>query len=264
MGPRPDPTHRADCPIAHAVWSLDGFLHKAGILDYAGGGVVHLNSGVSALMCAICLGKRHGHGSSRFEPHNVSISLIGASLLWVGWFGFNAGSAVSAGQYAGLALSTTQVATGAAGMSWMFTEWAIKGKPTVMSVISGAVAGLVAITPACGFVDHNGAIIMGFVVGIVCSQSIRIKHYFGFDDALDAFGVHGVGGVIGALLTGLFASPKLNNFYRAFPSLHQHCALRAGPRISQRADACSHCSGLPHQGRAVPRAVHAACLRRLL
>jgi Amt family ammonium transporter len=162
------------CPIAHAVWSLDGFLHKAGILDFAGGGVVHLNSGVSALMCAICLGKRHGHGHSRFEPHNVSISLIGASLLWVGWFGFNAGSAGGANATAGIAMATTQVATGAAGMSWMLTEWFVKGKPTLMSVISGAVAGLVAITPAAAFVDCNGAIIMGFIVGIICSQAIRL------------------------------------------------------------------------------------------
>ena len=235
-------------PVAHSVWAMDGFLRLAGILDFAGGTVVHISSGFAALVASIVLGKRHGHGNARFEPHNVSISLIGASLLWVGWFGFNAGSAVSAGQYAGLALSTTQVATGAAGMSWMLTEWAIKGKPTVMSVISGAVAGLVAITPACGFVDHNGAIIMGFVVGIVCSQSIRIKHYFGFDDALDAFGVHGVGGVIGALLTGLFASPKLNNFYRALPRAPAAscCALtpafplqRAAPSRPSRAPARS-------------------------
>jgi ammonium transporter, Amt family len=147
------------------------------------------------------------------QPHNVSISLIGASLLWVGWFGFNAGSAFGANALAGMAMVTTQVATGAAGMSWMFTEWFVKGKPTLMSVISGAVAGLVAITPAAGFVDCNGAIIMGFVVGIVCSQSIRLKHYFGYDDALDAFGVHGVGGAMGSMLTGLFAQPKNNNFY---------------------------------------------------
>ena len=206
-------------PVAHSVWAPDGFLRLAGILDFAGGTVVHISSGFAALVASIVLGKRHGHGNARFEPHNVSISLIGASLLWVGWFGFNAGSAVSAGMYAGLALSTTQVATGAAGMSWMLTEWAIKGKPTVMSVISGAVAGLVAITPACGFVDHNGAIIIGFVVGIVCSQSIRLKNYFGYDDALDAFGVHGVGGVIGAIMTGLFARPKLTNFYRALAPL---------------------------------------------
>jgi Amt family ammonium transporter len=219
-------------PVAHSVWALDGFLRLAGILDFAGGTVVHISSGFSALVAAIVLGKRHGHGNARFEPHNVSISLIGASLLWVGWFGFNAGSAISAGKYAGLALSTTQVATGAAGMSWMLTEWAIKGKPTVMSVISGAVAGLVAITPACGYVDHNGAIIMGFAVGIVCSQSIRIKHYFGFDDALDAFGVHGVGGVIGGLLTGLFASPKLNNFYPGCPIKGEPCPGPGSQRIS--------------------------------
>ena len=211
------------CPIAHSVWAMDGFLHLAGILDFAGGGVVHLNSGVAALMCAICLGKRHGHGNARFEPHNVSISLIGASLLWVGWFGFNSGSAGAANASAGIAMATTQIATGAAGMSWMFTEWFIKGKPTLMSVISGAVAGLVAITPAAGFVDCNGAIIIGFLVGIVCNQSIRLKHLLGYDDALDAFGVHGVGGAFGSLMTGLFAQPKLNNVYIGCPYSSEPC-----------------------------------------
>jgi Amt family ammonium transporter len=221
-------------PVAHSVWATDGFLRLAGILDFAGGTVVHISSGFSALVAAIVLGKRHGHGNARFEPHNVSISLIGASLLWVGWFGFNAGSALMAGPYAGLAMSTTQIASGAAGMSWMCTEWALKGKPTVMGVISGAVAGLVAITPACGFVDHNGAIIMGFVVGIVCSFSVRLKHFFGYDDALDAFGVHGVGGVLGGLLTGLFASPKLNNFYPGCPieAEMEHCTGPFSQRIS--------------------------------
>jgi Amt family ammonium transporter len=231
------------CPVAHWVWATDGFLRLAGKLDFAGGTVVHISSGFAALVASIVLGKRHGHGNARFEPHNVSISLIGASLLWVGWFGFNAGSAVSAGPAAGMALSTTQVATGAAGMSWMLTEWAVKGKPTVMSVISGAVSGLVAITPACGYVDHNGAIIMGFIVGIICSQAIRLKHYFGYDDALDAFGVHGVGGVLGGLLTGLFASPKLNNFYRTRPLLATllcgtpacaHRLTRITPALPQR------------------------------
>ena len=213
------------CPIAHSVWAMDGFLHLAGILDFAGGGVVHLNSGVAALMCAICLGKRHGHGNARFEPHNVSISLIGASLLWVGWFGFNSGSAGAANASAGIAMATTQIATGAAGMSWMFTEWFIKGKPTLMSVISGAVAGLVAITPAAGFVDCNGAIIIGFLVGIVCNQSIRLKHLLGYDDALDAFGVHGVGGAFGSLMTGLFAQPKLNNVYIGCPYTTEPCPV---------------------------------------
>jgi Amt family ammonium transporter len=220
------------CPIAHSVWATDGFLRLAGILDFAGGTVVHISSGFAALVASIVLGKRHGHGNARFEPHNVSISLIGASLLWVGWFGFNAGSAVAAGMYAGLALSTTQIATGAAGMSWMLTEWALKGKPTVMSVISGAVAGLVSITPACGFVDHNGAIIMGFIVGIVCSFSVQLKHKLGYDDALDAFGVHGVGGVIGGLLTGLFASPKLNNFYPGCPIKGEPCDGPFTQRVS--------------------------------
>ena len=220
------------CPIAHSVWAMDGFLHLAGLLDFAGGTVVHISSGFSALVAAIVLGKRHGHGNARFEPHNVSISLIGASLLWVGWFGFNAGSAGGSNAIAGMALSTTQIATGAAGMSWMMTEWVLKGKPTVMSVISGAVAGLVTITPACGYVDHNGAIIMGFITGIVCSFSVRWKHYFGYDDALDAFGAHGVGGVVGALLTGLFASPKLNNFYPGCPIANEPCYGPFTQRIS--------------------------------
>jgi Amt family ammonium transporter len=219
-------------PVAHWVWGPDGYLRDAGILDFAGGTVVHISSGFSALVAAIVLGKRHGHGNARFEPHNISISLIGASLLWVGWFGFNGGSAVASGAYAGLALSTTQIATGAAGMSWMMTEWALKGKPTVMGVISGAVSGLVCITPACGFVDHNGAIIMGFICGIVCSFSVRLKHKLGYDDALDAFGVHGVGGVLGALLTGLFASPKLNNFYPGCPIKDEPCGGPFTQRVS--------------------------------
>jgi len=223
------------CPIAHSVWATDGFLHMAGILDYAGGSVVHLNSGVAALMCAICLGKRHGHGISRFEPHNVSISLIGASLLWVGWFGFNAGSAGGANIAAGTAMMTTQIATGAGGMSWMFIEWYMKGKPTVMSVISGAVAGLVAITPAAGFVDANGAIIIGFLVGIFCHFTIHIKDKLGFDDALDAFGVHGCGGAFGSLMTGLFAQPKLNQLYPGCPHPNEPCpgpGLAAGQLVS--------------------------------
>ena len=223
------------CPIAHSVWATAGFLHMAGILDYAGGSVVHLNRGVAALMCAICLGKRHGHGISRFEPHNVSISLIGASLLWVGWFGFNAGSAGGANIAAGTAMMTTQIATGAGGMSWMFIEWYMKGKPTVMSVISGAVAGLVAITPAAGFVDANGAIIIGFLVGIFCHFTIHIKDKLGFDDALDAVGVHGCGGAFGSLMTGLFAQPKLNQLYPGCPHPNEPCpgpGLAAGQLVS--------------------------------
>jgi len=220
------------CFVAHSVWGPGGFLRTAGILDFAGGSVVHLSSGVAALMCAIVLGKRHGHGNARFEPHNVSISLIGASLLWVGWFGFNAGSAVSSGALAGQAMANTQICAGAAGMSWMMTEWFVKGKPTLMSVISGAVSGLVSITPGAGFVDYNGAIIMGFITGILCSQSIRLKHYFGYDDALDAFGVHGMGGAIGSILTGLFATPKLNNFYPACPYDTEPCMGEWTQRVS--------------------------------
>ena len=220
------------CPVAHSVWAPDGFLHLAGLLDFAGGTVVHITSGFSALVAALILGKRHGYGCSRFEPHNVSLSMIGASLLWVGWFGFNAGSAYGANVFAGNAMITTQIATGSAALSWMLTEWVCKGKPTVMSVISGAVAGLVAITPACGFVDGNAAIIIGFVTGIICSFSVRWKHALGYDDALDAFGVHGVGGALGALFTGLFASPKLNNFYPGCPIKSEPCLGPGTQRVS--------------------------------
>jgi len=218
-------------PVAHAVWFTDGnpnnknngFLtygrlyskqinglqFYAGILDFAGGSVVHINSGVAALVAAVMLGRRHGLGKIPMEPHNLSISLIGASLLWVGWYGFNAGSACAANYRAGYAMATTQIATGAAGLSWMFTEWAVKGRPTVLAIISGAVAGLVVITPASGFVDMTGAMLCGFIGGIVCFASAQLKHKLGYDDALDAFGVHGVGGALGAFLTGLFASPDV-------------------------------------------------------
>ena len=204
------------CPVAHSVWAVDGFLSKAQVLDFAGGDVVHINSGVAALVCAIVLGKRHGHGKHGFEPHNVSTSLIGASLLWVGWFGFNAGSTLGASANAGYTMAVTQIATGAAALSWMFTEWLVKGRPTVLSVISGAVAGLVVITPACGFVSCMGGIVMGFIGGIFCFFTVQLKHRLGYDDALDAFGVHGSGGILGGILTGLFADPKVNGKAGAF------------------------------------------------
>ncbi|HVB18143.1 MAG TPA: ammonium transporter [Stellaceae bacterium] len=193
-------------PIAHWVWGGDGFLNTLGVLDYAGGTVVHINSGVAGLMCALMLGKRQGYGNEPMAPHNLVLSVIGASLLWVGWFGFNAGSAVTAGTNAGMAMAVTQIATATAALTWMFVEWGLKGKPSVLGICSGAVAGLVAITPASGFVDPRGALIIGIAAGVVCYWGVTgLKNAFGYDDSLDAFGVHGVGGTVGALLTGVLA-----------------------------------------------------------
>jgi|HubBroStandDraft_1064217.scaffolds.fasta_scaffold00309_4 Amt family ammonium transporter len=195
-------------PIAHWVWGPDGFLNSANadaqvkVLDFAGGTVVHINAGVAGLVCALLLGKRKDTGPA----HNVVYTFIGAALLWVGWFGFNAGSATSAGVQAGMAMTVTQVATAAAALSWMFVEWAARGKPTVLGICSGAVAGLVAITPASGFVGPIGSLVIGGVAGIVCYLgATSLKHLFGYDDALDCFGVHAVGGIAGAILTGVFA-----------------------------------------------------------
>lgn len=193
-------------PVAHWVWGPDGFLNNAGMLDFAGGTVVHVNSGVAGLMAALVMGKRRGYGSEPMAPHNLVLSVIGASLLWVGWFGFNAGSATAANSSAGMAMAVTQIATATAALAWMFTEWAARGKPSVLGIISGAVAGLVAITPASGFVDPRGALLIGAAAGIVCYWSTSgLKRALGYDDSLDAFGVHGVGGALGAILTGVFA-----------------------------------------------------------
>jgi Amt family ammonium transporter len=195
-------------PIAHWVWGPDGFLNSTNdaawvkVLDFAGGTVVHINSGVAGLMCALMLGKRHDTGPA----HNVVLTFIGAALLWVGWFGFNAGSAVSAGMQAGMAMTVTQVATAVAALTWMFVEWAHRSKPTVIGICSGAVAGLVAITPASGFVGPIGSIVIGIAAGVLCYIGATwLKSVFGYDDALDCFGVHGVGGATGAILTGVFA-----------------------------------------------------------
>ena len=199
-------------PIAHWVWNTDaagnpvGFLGKLGVLDFAGGTVVHINAGIAGLMSVIVLGPRKGYPTENMAPHNLSLSLIGASLLWVGWFGFNAGSAVAANGRAGMAMTVTQIATAAAAISWMFTEWALRKKPSVLGIISGAVAGLVAITPASGFVDATGGLVIGLAAGVVCYWGATwLKHKFGYDDSLDCFGVHGIGGILGALLTGVFA-----------------------------------------------------------
>ncbi len=197
-------------PIAHWVWHPSGWLFGMGVLDYAGGTVVHVNAGIAGLVCALVMGKRLGYGTEPMPPYNLLYALIGASLLWVGWFGFNAGSAVSAGANAGMAMAVTQIATGMAGLTWMFMEWMLRGKPSVLGIISGAVAGLVAITPASGFVDPVGALVIGLAAGVFCYfGATSVKHMFGYDDSLDAFGVHGVGGIIGAILTGVFARASI-------------------------------------------------------
>src|ERR1700691_352258 len=195
-------------PIAHWLWGPDGIFNSSNdaawvkVLDFAGGTVVHINAGVAGLVAAIMLGKREDTGPG----HNMVLTFIGAGLLWVGWFGFNAGSAVSAGVQAGMAMTVTQIATAVASLTWMFVEWGHRGKPTVIGICSGAVAGLVAITPASGFVGPIGALVIGIACGVGCYLgATSLKHAFGYDDALDAFGVHAVGGVIGALLTGVFA-----------------------------------------------------------
>ncbi|HEY8669007.1 MAG TPA: ammonium transporter [Tepidisphaeraceae bacterium] len=202
------------CPMAHMVWGkgglfnigVGGVIGKIPALDFAGGTVVHVSSGVSALVCAIFLGKRRGYGREAMPPHSVVLSVIGAALLWVGWFGFNAGSALGASGQASAAFIATHFAAAAGTLGWMFIEWFRTGKPTVLGAISGAVAGLVVITPAAGFTTPCFAILMGFIGGIACYFSATtLKHAFGYDDALDAFGVHGTGGTVGAILTGVFA-----------------------------------------------------------
>jgi Amt family ammonium transporter len=199
------------CPIAHWVWGSDGFLSAAGVLDFAGGTVVHINAGTAGLMCALVMGKRQGFGTDNMAPFNLLYSLVGASLLWVGWFGFNAGSAVAANGNAAMAMAVTQIATATAALAWMFAEWAARGKPSVLGIISGAVAGLVAITPASGFVDPVGALIIGIAAGVFCFwASTSFKKMVGYDDSLDAFGVHAIGGIVGALLTGVLARAAIN------------------------------------------------------
>jgi Amt family ammonium transporter len=198
------------CPIAHWVWG-GGFLGSAGVLDFAGGTVVHINAGVAGLVCALVLGRRKGFGTTNMAPHNLVYSVIGAALLWVGWFGFNAGSELAADGLAGAAMLNTQVATAAAALAWMFAEWIVVKKPSVLGIISGAVAGLVAVTPAAGFVNPTGALVIGIVAGILCYvAAAQVKRRLGYDDSLDAFGVHGVGGIVGALLTGVLADPAIN------------------------------------------------------
>ncbi len=194
-------------PVCHWVWGGGGFLGNAGVMDFAGGTVVHINSGVAALVLCMVLGKRIGYGRENLAPHNLVLTVIGASLLWVGWFGFNAGSELAADGRAGMAMAVTQIATAAAALAWMAAEWMVRGKPSVLGIASGAVAGLVAITPAAGFVLPGGALVLGLIAGIGCFLAVMwLKLKLGYDDALDVFGIHGVGGIIGALLTGVFAA----------------------------------------------------------
>jgi Amt family ammonium transporter len=199
-------------PIAHMMWeSTSGFWATQGVLDFAGGTVVHINAGIAGLVCALVLGKRVGYGKEAMAPHNLTLTLTGASLLWVGWFGFNAGSAVAADGRAGMAMTVTQLATAVAALSWMFTEWVVKGKPSVLGIASGAVAGLVAITPASGFVGISGAFVIGIAAGVACFfAATSVKKAFGYDDSLDAFGVHCIGGIVGAILTGVFNDPVIS------------------------------------------------------
>ncbi|MBL8783057.1 MAG: ammonium transporter [Alphaproteobacteria bacterium] len=198
-------------PVAHWVWG-GGFLGSMGVLDFAGGTVVHLNAGIAGLVCAIVLGPRKPDAEGNMAPYNLMYALIGASLLWVGWFGFNAGSAVAANDLAGVAMANTQVATAAAALSWMFVEWIVAKKPKVLGMLSGAVAGLVAITPAAGFVGIDGAMYIGLAAGIVCYIGATwLKTALGYDDSLDAFGIHGIGGALGAILTGVFALSSINS-----------------------------------------------------
>lgn len=197
-------------PLAHWVWGTGGWLKEMGALDFAGGLVVHISSGVSALACALVLGKRKGYQVEVMAPHNLTLTILGACLLWFGWFGFNAGSAVASGALATSAFVVTHIATGTAAMSWMFTEWIHRGKPTALGAASGAVAGLVAITPASGYIGPLPALLLGILAGAVCYGACCLKPRLGYDDSLDVVGVHGVGGTLGALFTGFFASKLIN------------------------------------------------------
>ena len=198
-------------PICHMAWSGDGsFFGDMGVLDFAGGTVVHINAGIAALVACIVIGKRQGYPNTLMAPHSLTITVIGASMLWVGWFGFNAGSAVAADGAAGMAMLVTQVATASATLGWMAAEWIRLGKPSILGAVTGAVAGLVAITPASGSVGPMGAIVVGLASGVLCFwAATSLKRALGYDDSLDAFGVHGIGGIVGALLTGIFAAESL-------------------------------------------------------
>jgi Amt family ammonium transporter len=201
-------------PMCHMVWSGDGaFLWDEGVLDFAGGTVVHINAGIAGLVACLVLGKRKGFPTTAMAPHNLGYTLVGAAMLWIGWFGFNAGSAIAANGTAGMAMLVTQIATAAAALGWMFAEWITHGKPSALGIASGVVAGLVAITPAAGTAGPMGAIVIGLAAGVICFFcATSLKRKLGYDDSLDAFGVHGIGGIVGAILTGVFAAPALGGF----------------------------------------------------
>ncbi|MCQ4257326.1 ammonium transporter [Stutzerimonas stutzeri] len=201
-------------PIAHMVWGGDGgLMWDWGVLDFAGGTVVHINAGIAGLVACIVLGKRKGFPTTAMAPHNLGLTLVGAAMLWIGWFGFNAGSSLGANGTAGMAMLVTQIATAAAALGWMFAEWMTHGKPSALGIASGVVAGLVAVTPAAGTVGPMGALIIGLASGVICFFcATSLKRKLGYDDSLDAFGVHGIGGIVGALLTGVFAAPALGGF----------------------------------------------------
>jgi Amt family ammonium transporter len=198
------------CPTAHSLWHPDGFLYKAEALDYAGGNVVHISAGFSGLVSSLYLGVRSGHGEDNFEPHNILLTAVGAAMLWVGWFGFNAGSALGATDRAAFAMLNTQISSSISALSWMAAEWYVRKRPSILGTVCGAVSGMVCITPAAGFVDQTGAFITGLLAGPLCYLGSQAKHALGYDDALDAFGVHGVGGVLGAFLVGFFANPNIS------------------------------------------------------
>ena len=204
-------------PVAHWVWG-GGFLGAAGVLDFAGGLVVHLNAGIAALVCCIVIGKRHGYGTEYMAPHNLVLTLICTSLLWVGWFGFNAGSALTSGELAGSAMLNTHIAAATAALVWMAIEWAARGKPSVLGILTGAVAGLGTITPAAGYIEPWAALLIGVAAGAVCYwASVVLKTRLGYDDSLDVFGVHGVGGILGSILVGVFATKVINDVAKGQP-----------------------------------------------
>lgn len=211
-------------PVAHWVWSADGWLYKLGALDFAGGTVVHINAGIAAIVTALMLGKRRDYKGHALPPHNITYVVIGAAMLWVGWFGFNAGSGLAADGLAANALMVTHIAAATAAITWALLEWIIDKRPTVVGISTGAVGGLVAITPAAGFVGVGGALVIGIAVSLVCFAMVaRVKPKLGYDDSLDAFGVHGIGGIVGAVLTGILASPLIQAGYSGaiYGNFHQ-------------------------------------------
>jgi Amt family ammonium transporter len=217
-------------PVCHWVWG-GGWLADMGALDFAGGTVIHINSGAAALVCAIVIGRRKGWGKESMHPHNLPMTVLGAGVLWFGWFGFNAGSALAAGPIAALALMTTQVATGAGALTWVFAEWKIQGRPTTLGAASGALAGLVAITPATGFVTPVWAVVIGAIAGVICYLGVLMKAKLGYDDALDVVAVHGLGGLWGALATGIFASVGAQGLLYGNPKQLMVQAIGAGAAI---------------------------------